>query len=149
MTEPTGVVIGAGDRGANAYVPLLLAEPGLGRIVGVAEPDAVRRNGFGERFGIPDEHRFADHRDLLAGPAIADIALYPWLRGWKWSKVDITDRPNVVAWVDRMRARPGVARGLAYGVPKDEIDQWSDERKASYARGGASIASNDRLRSDS
>ena len=22
--------------------------------------------------------------------SIADIALYPWLRGWKWSKVDIT-----------------------------------------------------------
>jgi GST-like protein len=80
---------------------------------------------------------------------IADIALYPWLRGWKWSKVDITDRPHIMAWIDRVRARPGVTRGLAYGVPKDEIDQWSEERKASYARGGASIASNKRIRSDS
>ena len=65
------------------------------------------------------------------------------VRGWKWSKVDITDRPNVMAWVERVRARPGVSRGLAYGVPPDEIDQWSEERKARYAQGGASMASNE------
>jgi len=79
---------------------------------------------------------------------IADIALYPWLRGWKWSKVDITGHPIVMAWIDRVRARPGVERGLSWGVPKDEIDQWSPERKAQYAKGGASIASNTRLRSE-
>jgi hypothetical protein len=53
-----------------------------------------------------------------------------------------------MAWIDRVRARPGVARGLAYGVPEDEIDRWSQKRRESYAKGGASIASNDRLRSD-
>ena len=73
---------------------------------------------------------------------IADIALYPWIRGWKWSKVNITTKPRVMDWVDRVRARPGVERGLAYGVPKDEIDQWSEERKARTAKSGASIASN-------
>ncbi len=77
---------------------------------------------------------------------IADIALYPWIRGWKWSKVNITTRPRVVAWVDRVRARPGVERGLAYGVPKEEIDQWSEARKASTARSGASIASNENVK---
>ena len=77
---------------------------------------------------------------------IADIACYPWVRGWKWSKVDITTRPRVVAWVDRVRARPAVERGLAYGVPADEIDQWSKERKNSYANGGASIAANKRIK---
>ena len=71
---------------------------------------------------------------------IADIALYPWLRGWKWSKVDITKTPAVVDWVTRVRARPGVARGISYGVPADEIDQWSDERKAQYRSSGAKIA---------
>lgn len=89
-------------------------------------------------------------RDFVCGDrfTIADIALYPWLRGWKWSKVDLTTRPSVMAWIDRVRARPGVERGISYGVPKDEIDRWSPERKASYAKGGASIASNTRLRSD-
>ena len=77
---------------------------------------------------------------------IADISLYPWLRGWKWSKVNITSWPRVMEWIDRVRARPGVERGLGYGVPKEEIDQWSEERKARTARSGASIASNEILK---
>lgn len=72
--------------------------------------------------------------------SIADIALYPWLRGWKWSKVDITRTPAVLDWVNRVRARPEVERGIAYGVPAGEIDQWSEERKAQYRRNGAQIA---------
>jgi GST-like protein len=71
---------------------------------------------------------------------IADIALYPWIRGWKWSKVDITRTPAVLDWVGRVRARPGVERGIAYGVPSGEIDQWSEERKAQYRKSGAQIA---------
>ena len=71
---------------------------------------------------------------------IADIALYPWVRGWKWSKVDITGTPAVVDWVNRVRARPGVERGIAYGVPAGEIDQWSAERKAQYRKNGSQIA---------
>ena len=50
-----------------------------------------------------------------------------------------------MAWIDRVRARPGVERGLAYGVPKDEIDSWSKERRERYKQSGASIASNERL----
>ena len=79
---------------------------------------------------------------------IADIALYPWVRGWKWSKVDITNYPAVVDWVQRVRACPGVERGIAYGVPKDEIDQWSDARKAQYRTSGSSIADNNTLKTD-
>jgi GST-like protein len=77
--------------------------------------------------------------------SIADIALYPWVRGWKWSKIDITDQPNVMAWIERVRARPGVGRGLEYGVPKGEVDQWSEDRKAQYRKSGASIAANERI----
>jgi predicted dehydrogenase len=75
MGALSGVVIGAGDRGANAYVPLLLDEPGLGAIVAVAEPDPLRRNAFAERFRIPEERRFADYRALLDAPALGDFAL--------------------------------------------------------------------------
>ena len=72
--------------------------------------------------------------------SIADIALYPWLRGYKWSKVDITLTPAVLDWVNRVRARPGVERGISYGVPSGEIDRWSEERKAQYRKNGAQIA---------
>jgi len=45
-----------------------------------------------------------------------------------------------MSWIDRVRSRPGVGRGLAYGVPEGEIDQWTEERKAQYRRNGAIIA---------
>jgi len=51
--------------------------------------------------------------------------------------------------VDRVRARPGVERGLAYGVPESEIDQWSEERKAQYRKSGSSIATNTKRSEDS
>ena len=101
-----------------------------------------------ERFGTEAlrlasvmERQLQNHK-WVAGDtfSIADIALYPWLRGWKWSKVDITRTPAVLDWVNRVRARPGVERGIAYGVPAGEIDQWSEERKAQYRRNGAQIA---------
>jgi GST-like protein len=110
-----------------------------------------------ERFG-KEGRRLAsvlDHqlegRDYVCGDqlTIADIAIYPWVRGWKWSKINMTDLPNVMAWIDRVRARPAVGRGLAYGVPEEEIDQWSEERKARYAKSGSSIAANKNLRTES
>ena len=71
--------------------------------------------------------------------SIADIAIYPWVRAWKWSKIDITGAPAVMDWLSRVRQRPGVARGVAYGVPPGEEEQWSEERKAQYRRNGSKI----------
>lgn len=118
-------------------------------------PDMQKEHPL-QRFGT-EALRLADvldrrlaGRDYVCGAnvSIADIALYPWLRAWKWSKVIIVDHANVMAWIERMRARPGVARGVAYGVPKEEAEQWSAERKAQYRKNGATIADNARLRPD-
>ncbi|MEM6707646.1 MAG: glutathione binding-like protein [Pseudomonadota bacterium] len=101
-----------------------------------------------ERFGT-EALRLVDvlHEQLAEGPylcgrefTVADIAAYPWVRGYKWSKIDITRSDRVVAWVERVRARPAVGRGLAYGVPADEVDRWSLARRDQYARNGAQIA---------
>ena len=73
---------------------------------------------------------------------IADIAIFPWIRGYKWSKIDITLHPNVLAWKERVHGRAGVLRGLAYGVKSGEEDQWSEETKKRYAAGGSFMASN-------
>ncbi len=118
--------------------------------------DEVQKDHPLERFG-KEGRRLASvlnqrlkGREYVCGNhlTIADIAIYPWLRGWKWSKVNVSDMPNVLAWIDRVRARPAVERGLSYGVPKEEIDQWSEERKARYRKSGASIASNQNLKSE-
>ncbi|WP_299771020.1 glutathione binding-like protein [uncultured Pseudoteredinibacter sp.] len=72
--------------------------------------------------------------------SIADIVIYPWVRGWKWSKVDMSDKPNILAWLKRLRSRPAFERGLAYGAPEGEVDQWSEETKARYAKAGNKIS---------
>ncbi|SVC79532.1 uncharacterized protein METZ01_LOCUS332386, partial [marine metagenome] len=79
---------------------------------------------------------------------VADISVWCWVRSWKWSKIDITSKPRVLEWVRRVRARPGVERGISFGVPSEEIDQFSEERKAQYRKNGARIASNNRLPTD-
>lgn len=107
-----------------------------------------------ERFGNESKRLLAvlarqlDNRDFVCGAdfTIADIAIYPWVRGWKWSKVPVPEFPIIENWIERVRARPGVARGLKYGVPDEEVDQWSRERKEQYRSGGNSIASNKALK---
>lgn len=95
------------------------------------------------------DYQLAKH-DYLAGDqfTVADIATWCWVRSYKWVKVDITTKPRVVEWVDRVRARPGVERGIGFGVPKDEIDKLSKESRERKAKGGVNIASNSVLRSD-
>lgn len=71
----TGVVIGAGDRGYDAYARLFLDEPSAGRIVGVAEPDEGRRRRFARRYRVDDAGCFATWQELLAAPRVADFAI--------------------------------------------------------------------------
>ncbi len=76
MPSPiTAVLIGAGQRGAEAYAPYALAHPETLRFVGVAEPDPQRRQLFCEQHGIPAESAFESWEELLALPKLADTAL--------------------------------------------------------------------------
>lgn len=73
----TGVVVGAGDRGFDAYATLLLDEPELGRIVAVADPDAGRRARFAERYSLGTADCFDGWESLFAGPRRADYEQRP------------------------------------------------------------------------
>ncbi len=50
----------------------------------------------------------------LAGPeySIADMATFPWLRGYGRQGVDIDALPNFKAWFEKIAERPAVKRGL-------------------------------------
>jgi GSH-dependent disulfide-bond oxidoreductase len=52
--------------------------------------------------------------DYLAGDySISDMAVYPWLRPYRWQGQELTDFENLQRWYSVVRARPAVQRGLA------------------------------------
>jgi GST-like protein len=70
-------------------------------------------------------HRLGDAR-YLAGTeySIADMAVFPWLRGSERRGVDLGEFPHVMRWFDEIAARPAVQRGLqvlreVVGAPLD------------------------------
>ena len=76
MTTPiSAVLIGAGQRGADAYGPYALRHPEQLRIVAVAEPDLERRSRFVAQHHIPSENQFASWEPLLERPQLGQAAL--------------------------------------------------------------------------
>ena len=61
------------------------------------------------------ERILGDGREHLAGPyTIGDIMHYPWLKAALDLKLpDLMTQPRVVAWLERIGARPAVQRGMA------------------------------------
>lgn len=50
----------------------------------------------------------------MAGPySIADMAIWPWAAGWENQQQDLSKFPNMAAWLERVGARPAVAKGAA------------------------------------
>lgn len=76
MPRPVSIaLIGAGDRGADVYGRLVALEPGLGRIVAVAEPDVVRRIRAVEQHGVAASQTFSSWEELLARGRLADAMI--------------------------------------------------------------------------
>jgi GST-like protein len=76
-------------------------------------PYAVERytNEANRLYGVLNK-RLAD-RDFIAGDySIADIACIGWALGWERQGQDLKQFPNVAAWIERLKARPEVQRGL-------------------------------------
>jgi GST-like protein len=49
---------------------------------------------------------------LASEYSIADIATFPWVRGYDWSGVSVEGLPALQRWMAAMEARPAVQRGL-------------------------------------
>ena len=69
----TAIIVGAGHR-AFVYSKLALTNPELLKIVGVADPDPIRRKKAMDMFGFPEENCFedADNDRLVFTYSISD-----------------------------------------------------------------------------
>jgi GST-like protein len=89
-------------------------------------PYAIERytKEVGRLYGIIDKR--VANRDFLAGEySIADMATYPWAKLWKRQGQDLAQLPNFAHWLERMEARPAVARGMAVRV-EEKVDLVTD-----------------------
>ena len=78
-------------------------------------------------YGVMNK-RLAD-RDYLAGKySIADMACVGWADRWKAQGQNIDDFPNVKRWLDRLKARPAVQRGLTLGLELRQGIDMKDPR---------------------
>lgn len=75
MKKVTAVLIGAGNRGAEAYAAYALKHPEELTFVGVAEPRKERREEFKRLHSIEDAYALESYEELLSLPKIADLAL--------------------------------------------------------------------------
>jgi GST-like protein len=64
-------------------------------------------------YGVLDR-RLAD-AEFVAGDfySIADIAIWPWASLWDGQQQDLSDKPNLIRWLDAVGSRPAVQKGRA------------------------------------
>ncbi len=70
-------------------------------------------------------------QDYICGDySIADMACIGWANGYERQGIDIAEFPDLKAWLDRMNARPAVARGLLVGKEEREKLNLATDKKA-------------------
>lgn len=75
------------------------------------------RSEVARLYGVLDK-RLAG-RDFVCGEySIADMAIWPWASLWEGQQQDLSDKPNLTAWLDRVGSREGVIKGRALAAEK-------------------------------
>ncbi|WP_077328668.1 Gfo/Idh/MocA family protein [Virgibacillus siamensis] len=74
MKKIKALLIGAGDRGANAYGPYAVSFPHELEFVAVAELNPEKRKAFAEAHGLAEENCFETWEDMLEENIDADVA---------------------------------------------------------------------------
>jgi GST-like protein len=76
-------------------------------------------------------NRRLEGRDYLAGEyTIADMACIGWAKAWERQGQNIKDFLNLERWIERMLARPAVARGLAVHAEARQTYDLSKDKDA-------------------
>ncbi len=129
LAERSGEFLPSDERARSTVLQWLMFQMGgLGPMMGQANvwfryyeeqvPQAIQRyQGEVRRLLEVLDRRLADNQYLAGDYSIADIAMWPWARTYKWSGVAIDGLDHLKRWIDEIRDRPAVRRGIA--VPED------------------------------
>lgn len=85
------------------------------------------RREVGRLYGVLDKR--LKGRDYVAGEySIADMALWPWVKGWEGQEQTLEDKPDLAAWLDRIAARPAVGRAMK--ITKESVGADNSTKQA-------------------
>ncbi len=132
LAEKTGRLMPTDVQGRSRVLQWLMFQMGgVGPMMGQAnvffryfpekiQPAIDRYQGESKRLLTVLDGHLKDHEYLAGDYSIADIAHWAWVRTHRWSGVDVSDLPHLQRWMDAIRQRPAVQRGLQ--VPQREPD---------------------------
>ena len=84
--------------------------------------------------------RLADREFLCGDYSIADIANWSWASIHFWAGVNISDLPNLQRWIEAIRARPAVQRGIVipepinFGISEEELKKMAQSMLVTGAK---------------
>ncbi|MBL4720748.1 MAG: glutathione S-transferase N-terminal domain-containing protein [Alphaproteobacteria bacterium] len=133
LAEKSGALMPRDIKGRSTVMQWLMFQMGgVGPMQGQANvfvryfdvelPDGIARyqNETRRLFEVLDKQLHG--RDYLCDDfSIADIANWAWVRSYKWARVNVDGLDDLMAWNDRMAARPGCQRGVAV-PPRETAD---------------------------
>jgi GST-like protein len=144
LAEKTGQLLPTEFKARSQVIQWLMFQMGgIGPMMGQAnvffryfpekiQPAIDRYQGESKRlFRVLDGH-LKDHEYLAGDYSIADIANFAWVRTHRWSGVEVDDLPHLKRWLDAIRARPAVERGLQAPPSSLELRQDSAEKTKEF-----------------
>jgi glutathione S-transferase/GST-like protein len=142
LAEKTGRLMPADAKGRSRVLQWLMFQMGgIGPMMGQAnvffryfpekiQPAIDRYQRESRRlFGVLDT-RLKDHEYLAGDYSIADIANWAWVRTHRWSGVETEGLPHLQRWLDAIRARRAVQRGILKPPSKMSLATDTDGDKA-------------------
>ncbi|NIA00204.1 glutathione S-transferase family protein [Massilia sp. CCM 8734] len=145
LAEKTGQLIPTDPKGRSQVMQWLMFQMGgVGPMMGQAnvfyryfpekiQPAIDRYQGESRRLFKVLDGRLRDHEFLAGDYSIADIANWAWVRTHKWSGVSIGELPHLARWIDAIRARPAVEKGLQMPPSPRELSSSSEEEAAKFS----------------
>jgi GST-like protein len=145
LAEKTGKLLPTEVKGRSRVMQWLMFQMGgIGPMMGQAnvffryfpekiQPAIDRYQGESKRlFKVLDTH--LQHHEYLAGDySIADIANWAWVRTHRWSGVEVDDLPHLQRWLELIRLRSAVQRGLQAPPSTLELRRDSPEEAQKFA----------------
>jgi GSH-dependent disulfide-bond oxidoreductase len=144
LAEKTGRLMPSDFKGRSLVLQWLMFQMGgVGPMMGQAnvffryfpekiQPAIDRYQGECRRLFRVLDHRLQDHEYLAGDYSIADIANWAWVRTHKWSGVSVDELPHLQRWIEAIRARPAVQRGILL-PPSAREGRDDDEKDRQFA----------------